>query len=148
MRDDRTGDFGSGTAALKTLADAEGIAMSVTAASGPADAALWDRVKRRLRTELGEDVFQSWFARVEFEEADGVSVNLSVPTRFLKSWIQAHYFEKLLALWQVEASGVRRVELMVRGTTRARQVVRAEAPPRLRSRRPKRRCRRCCRRRL
>ncbi len=28
---------------------------------------VWDRIKARLRVELGEDVFTSWFARVEFE---------------------------------------------------------------------------------
>ena len=56
----------------------------------------WDRVKQRLKVELGEDVYSSWFARVEFEEADASSVYLSVPTRFLKSWIAAHYAEKLL----------------------------------------------------
>ncbi|MBZ9937060.1 chromosomal replication initiator protein DnaA [Mesorhizobium sp. BR1-1-16] len=126
MRDDRTGDFGSGTAALKAIADAEGIVVSGSATTGPADAALWDRVKRRLRSELGEDVFQSWFARVEFAEADGLSVNLTVPTRFLKSWIQAHYIEKLLGLWQAEIESIRRIELVVRGTIRARPLARVE----------------------
>ena len=126
MRDDRTGDFGSGAVALKALADAEIVAVSAPAAAGPADAALWDRVKRRLRSELGEDVFQSWFARVEFAEADGLSVNLTVPTRFLKSWIQAHYIEKLLGLWQDEIESIRRIELVVRGAIRARPQPRVE----------------------
>ena len=35
----------------------------------------WQRVKHRLRTELGEDVFSSWFARMRqghaFKEIDG-----------------------------------------------------------------------------
>ena len=78
----------------------------------------WQRVKQRLRTELGEDVFGSWFGRVEFEEADLNSVYLSVPTRFLKSWIAAHYSERLLALWNGERKGVARIELIVRGATR------------------------------
>src|SRR5262245_45172671 len=128
MRDDRTGEFGSGTAALKAIADAEGTLVSGTASSGRADAALWERVKRRLRSELGEDVFQSWFARVEFAESDGISVDLSVPTRFLKSWIQAHYHDKLLTLWQAEVAGIRRIELLVRGTTRVRALAKAEQP--------------------
>lgn len=136
MRDDRTGDFGSGTAALKALANADSVVMSGAVVSpsaiaepvagAEADAALWDRVKRRLRTELGEDVFQSWFARVEFEGADSLSVELSVPTRFLKSWIQAHYFDKLLTLWQAECASVRRIEIIVRGAARQRQPQRAE----------------------
>src|SRR5947209_14601781 len=49
------------------------------------------RVLQRLRTELGDDIFTSWFTRVEFEEAAGGTVMLSVPTPFLKSWIMAHY---------------------------------------------------------
>ncbi|MCX5567849.1 MULTISPECIES: chromosomal replication initiator protein DnaA [Kaistia] len=96
--------------------------------SGRADAVLWERVKTRLRTELGEDVFSSWFARVEFEGADGASVNLSVPTRFLKSWIQSHYFDKLLGLWTAEVDSVRRVELVVRGAVRARAPAKVDKP--------------------
>jgi chromosomal replication initiator protein len=91
----------------------------------------WLRVKQRLRTELGEDVFTSWFARVDFEEADTNSVYLSVPTRFLKSWITSHYAERLLALWNVERKGIARIELIVRGPVRARAIAkpeRAEAP--------------------
>jgi len=78
----------------------------------------WQRVKQRLKVELGEDVFSSWFGRVDFEEADTNSVYLSVPTRFLKSWIAAHYSERLLALWNTEGKGIARIELIVRGAMR------------------------------
>jgi chromosomal replication initiator protein len=37
-----------------------------------------------------------------------------VPTRFLKSWIQNHYAEKVLACWQAENQDVTRIELTVR----------------------------------
>ena len=74
-----------------------GLAMERAAGERP-NAEQWLRVKQRLRTELGEDIFSSWFGRVEFEEADMSSVYLSVPTRFLKSWINSHYAERLLAL--------------------------------------------------
>ena len=82
----------------------------------------WVRVRDRLRAELGEDVFSSWFGRVEFEQADMNSVYLSVPTRFLKSWIASHYGDRLLALWNVEVKSIVRIELIVRGATRARPV--------------------------
>jgi chromosomal replication initiator protein len=86
----------------------------------------WGRVKQRLRAELGEDVFTSWFARVEFEEADALTVYLSVPTPFLKSWIRSHYRDRLLALWTEESPGIVRVELLVRGATRAKTPSRTE----------------------
>jgi chromosomal replication initiator protein len=81
----------------------------------------WERVKTRLKAELGEDVFSSWFGRVDFEEADVSSVYLSVPTRFLKSWISSHYSERLLALWNTERKGIARIELIVRGAMRFKQ---------------------------
>jgi chromosomal replication initiator protein len=74
----------------------------------------WTRVKGRLRTEIGEDVYSSWFARMDLDGLDTGTVRLSVPTRFLKSWIQSHYAERVLACWQAENNEVTRIELTVR----------------------------------
>jgi chromosomal replication initiator protein len=74
----------------------------------------WSRVKERLRVLVGENVFSSWFARMELESSEGETVKLSVPTRFLKSWVQSHYAEKLLECWQSEQPAVGRIELTVR----------------------------------
>jgi chromosomal replication initiator protein len=74
----------------------------------------WSRVKKRLRTEVGDDVFSSWFARMDLDAVEGDTVRLSVPTRFLKSWIQSHYTERVLSCWKAEMSEVRRTELVVR----------------------------------
>jgi chromosomal replication initiator protein len=74
----------------------------------------WTRVRGRLRAEVGDDVYTSWFARVDLEGIEDGTVRLSVPTRFLKSWIQSHYAERVLACWQVEDAKVGRIELIVR----------------------------------
>ncbi len=55
----------------------------------------WDRVAQRLRVELGEDLYSSWFARMEIEDFAAGRLTVSVPTRFLKSWIETHYVSKL-----------------------------------------------------
>jgi chromosomal replication initiator protein len=81
-------------------------------------AAIWDRVRRRLRAELGEDVFTSWFARVDLEGLSAGIVRLSVPTLFLKGWIKSHYGERLLALWRQEDESVRRIDLARRTALR------------------------------
>ena len=80
------------------------------------DQALWLRVKDRLRAEVGEDIFSSWFARMELDGITDDTVKLSVPTRFLKSWIQSHYAEKLLACWQADHAAVARIELTMRSS--------------------------------
>ena len=76
----------------------------------------WTRVRDRLRAEVGDDIYTSWFARMELEGTEAGTVRLSVPTRFLKSWIQSHYAEKVLTCWQAEDSGLARIELTVRSS--------------------------------
>jgi chromosomal replication initiator protein len=88
------------------------------------DALRWDRVCRRLRAEIGEDVYSSWFTSLTFEGAvrtaaggdGGGYVRLSVPTRFLRSWIQSHYGQQLLKLCREEFEGVEKIDLVVRTT--------------------------------
>jgi chromosomal replication initiator protein len=77
----------------------------------------WRRVKEQLRKQLGEDVFMSWFGRMELEAVDKDAVRLSVPTRFLRTWIQSHYSEQVLAKWQVEEPAITKLELTVRSAT-------------------------------
>jgi chromosomal replication initiator protein len=74
----------------------------------------WRRIQSRLRAELGEDVFTSWFGRVELDCWDGRTVQVSVPTKFLRNWLQSHYAERLLACCSAELNGVDRLEFRVR----------------------------------
>jgi chromosomal replication initiator protein len=85
---------------------------------------LWGRVRERLRAEVGEDIFSSWFARLEIENINSDTVYMTVPTRFLRSWIQSHYAEKVLACWQATAPNVVRIDVAMRSAV-IRQTVSA-----------------------
>jgi chromosomal replication initiator protein len=74
----------------------------------------WARVKERLRAEVGDDIYQSWFARMDIERIDQDTARLSVPTRFLKSWIESHYVDRVLACWKAENPEVQKIEVGVR----------------------------------
>lgn len=79
---------------------------------------VWERVQSRLRAELGEDVYSSWFSSAMLERhADGQIV-LSVATRFLKHWIEHNFGTRLLELWTIEGQGVNqtveRISILVR----------------------------------
>ena len=87
----------------------------------------WVRGKGRLRAEVGDDVYSSWFARMDLEAIEDGTVRLSVPTRFLKSWIQSHYAERVLACWQAEQAQVGRIELIVRSAVLRSAIVRPKA---------------------
>lgn len=101
-----------GAAAPATGSDLSGQAFAARASEA---AGIWARVKRRLRAELGEDVFTSWFARLELDSVTDGCAKLTVPTRFLKSWIEAHYADRVLAIYRSEESAIERIALSVRG---------------------------------
>lgn len=87
----------------------------------------WARVKSRLRVELGEDVFTSWFARVEMESCEGGKIHLTVPTRFLKNWLESHYFDKVFAACKVEFEEVGRLDFSVRQPVGVNERAKTEA---------------------
>jgi chromosomal replication initiator protein len=78
----------------------------------------WERLRARLRAELGEDVFSSWFARMELVCVEGDIANVSVPTRFLKSWIETHYVERVRAIAAAELGVTGGLAVHVRTVTR------------------------------
>ena len=90
---------------------------------------LFQRVRSRLRAAVGEDVFTSWFARLELEELVDDVAHLSVPTRFLCSWIQSNYAERIVEAFQTETSAVTRLHLTVRVNGQARPRLTPHAEP-------------------
>jgi chromosomal replication initiator protein len=82
------------------------------------DAQAWRRVRDRLRARLGETVFSSWFASLEWERIEGQRVILSAPTRFLKSWIQGRYLDPLTAALRAEMGEIAEVTIELRGAER------------------------------
>lgn len=74
----------------------------------------WSKVAQRLRVELGEDLYTSWFRRMEPEGRYEETLVVSVPTRFLRNWIQTHYQERLLGLCDAELGNISKVDIRVR----------------------------------
>jgi chromosomal replication initiator protein len=74
----------------------------------------WNNIARRLRAELGEDLYSSWFVRMEAEECRDGQLAVSVPTRFLRNWIQSHYSDRLLKVAQSELGPIDAVAIRVR----------------------------------
>ena len=85
-------------------------------AAACATSTAWSNARRRLRAELGEDVFASWFARLELDAFSEGTARLSVPTKFLKSWITAHYTDRILTALSSELPELTDVVINVRSS--------------------------------
>lgn len=73
-----------------------------------------NKVRTLLRKRLGEDIFSSWFNALEFDDFDGKTVTVSVPVKFLCTWIKSHYSEDLLLCCQSEFKTAERVNVVLR----------------------------------
>ena len=105
--------------------------------TGGTDQEHWGRVKERLRAEVGDDIFQSWFARMELERIDNGVAHLSVPTRFLKSWIASHYTDRVVACWQAEKPEVQKIDVSVRSAVIRTAPPKVKAPEAMDAREPR-----------
>ncbi len=68
--------------------------------SGP----LWATLRSLLRERLGETAFRRWLepvtGAVSEEGAGAFHLTLTLPTRFMKDWVEAHYGDAIRTLWQ------------------------------------------------
>jgi chromosomal replication initiator protein len=94
--------------------------MTLTTAS-PDEA--FERLLSKLKARVGSEIFSSWFGRLKLDEVSKSVVRFSVPTAFLRSWINNHYAEMLTLLWQEENPQIMKVEVVVRGMSRAARPV-------------------------
>jgi chromosomal replication initiator protein len=78
----------------------------------------FERVKAQLKARLGNDVYSSWFGRMKLAEASRGLVRLSVPTAFLRQWINSHYLDLIAELWKQGDPSVLKLEIVVRTAVR------------------------------
>ncbi len=92
-------------------------------------AVIFDRVKAQLKARLGTEVYSSWFGRMKLAEASKGAVRISVPTAFLRAWINGHYLDLITELWKGEDPSVLKVEVVVRTATRHAPRTEAKTTP-------------------
>ena len=121
---------GDKAAHLEAKGDSEN-SETVPQVTGQSDDVFCDRFCTALKAHVGADVYASWFGRLKLHSASKSLVRFSVPTAFLKSWINNHYLALITELVQKERPYVLKVEILVRSATRAPRplpVVETEKP--------------------
>ena len=78
----------------------------------------FERIKAQLRARLGSEVYSSWFGRMKLVELSKGVARMSVPTAFLRSWINGHYSDVIAELWKQEDASILKIEVVVRSATR------------------------------
>lgn len=80
------------------------IAADTDALSAMASDAAWGELRDRLRERLGETAYRRWIepvqGRVTVNEAGSAQLTMSIPTRFMRDWIEAHYGDVVRMHWR------------------------------------------------
>jgi chromosomal replication initiator protein len=89
----------------------------------------WERIQRRLKIECGENVYNSWFGRLEIEKIFGSVIICTVPTKFLKSWLESHFADVLIKCVATEFRHVTQIVLNVRSAVTLKKVELSNSQP-------------------
>ena len=73
----------------------------------------WGNVLKKLNTEYGNEVFNSWIKNISIKHLEGDTINFTVPSRFTRDWITSHYLDKIIYFLNNENSEIRRVKINI-----------------------------------
>ena len=74
---------------------------------------LWKAVHAEMRSEFGEAIFRSWLKPLTLQACYHGTMEISVPTRFMRDWIQTHYAQQIEEMCRVHDAEIKRVQLVV-----------------------------------
>lgn len=73
----------------------------------------WVRVAEALRQNIGDTAYRSWIRPLIFLGVDGMSLQIGTPTRFMKDWVQSHYADQILSLWDMNVSKAHSIDFIL-----------------------------------
>ena len=73
----------------------------------------WQAVYKDLRDEFGEAVYRSWLKPLTLQAYYHGTLEVSVPTRFMRDWIQTHYAKRILEMSSARYDDIKRLEIVV-----------------------------------
>jgi chromosomal replication initiator protein len=110
--------FGAGMESTTPVTHGAGRPAARVVNEGVVASEAFEKVRAQLRARLGSDVYTSWFGRMKVADVSKGVVRLSVPTAFLRSWINNHYLAVVTELWREADPSNLKIEIIVRSPQR------------------------------
>ncbi|MEZ5691303.1 MAG: chromosomal replication initiator protein DnaA [Rickettsiales bacterium] len=80
----------------------------------------WQRVVAKLATNYSDAIFRSWLKPLSFSGISDNTIRISVPTRFMREWINRNYIDNINSLWhEEEISEGYEIEIFVDDSTKS-----------------------------
>ncbi len=73
----------------------------------------WNEIQLRMKSNFGNDIFESWLRKLNFVEEFKNYILLSVSTRFIRDWITSRYLDEILKIIREYNKNINRIELKI-----------------------------------
>ena len=73
----------------------------------------WIEVQKKFKEKFGNEIFESWLKKIEFEDEFNNYLLLSVSTRFIRDWITSRYLDQILQVVKTFKNQIIRIEFLI-----------------------------------
>ena len=73
----------------------------------------WNEVLKNIKTNFGNDVYESWIRNINLKKEFNHYVVLTAPTRFVRDWIVSRYADKMLDIIKTFKKSIQRIEFFI-----------------------------------
>lgn len=73
----------------------------------------WDRVRDFLKKDIGDTAFRSWIRPLTLLGIDGLTLQIGTPTRFMKDWVQSHYADQIINIWDHNIQKIHTIDFII-----------------------------------
>ncbi len=73
----------------------------------------WGQICGQLKTEIGENAFDSWLKPLTIGTFNNGVMNICVPTRFIKNWVITYYSERIRKIWENKNPDIKEINFIV-----------------------------------
>ena len=73
----------------------------------------WGQICEQLKVEVGETAFDSWLKPLTIGSFNEGTMNICVPTRFMRNWVITNYSDRIHKIWEKKNPAIKNINFVV-----------------------------------
>lgn len=73
----------------------------------------WNNVNEKIKTKLGNDIYESWIKKLSLIEEFEHYIVVSAPTRFIRDWVVSRYLDQILEIVKIYNNNISRIDFRI-----------------------------------
>ena len=73
----------------------------------------WNNVNEKIKTKLGNDIYESWIKKLTLVEEFEHYIVVSAPTRFIRDWVVSRYLDQILEIVKIYSNNISRIDFRI-----------------------------------